>query len=90
MTAPTVSEEALWEEVQAAFDQMDADAVHSHVPGEIVRAMQSPEASIVDVPINGIPTSVLIPAGSLTSSEVVTAWQSLRARIVAERMEAVS
>ena len=90
MTAPTVTDEELWAELQAALDQFAADAVTSSVPSVIVWAMQSPHAAIVTAPIDGIPASVPIQAGRLTADEVVSAWQDLRASIVAERMEAVS
>lgn len=90
MTAATVSEEALWDELWAALDQFVADAVTSSVPAPIVRAMQSPDAAIVTIAIDGIPATVPIQAGPLTPDEVVSAWQDLRARIVADRMEAVS
>ena len=90
MTAPTVTGRALWDELWDALDQFVADAVTSCVPAAIVQAMQSPDASIVTTPVDGIPASVPIQAGRLTPDEVVSAWQDLRASIVADRLEAVS
>lgn len=90
MTAPAATDEALWKAVREALDQFVADAVTSCVPAPIVRAMQSPDAHLVDTTVNGVPTSIPVPAGRLTPNEIVSAWQDLRASIVAEQLEAVS
>jgi hypothetical protein len=90
MTAPTVPGRALWDELWDALDQFVADAATSCVPAPVVRAMQSPDASVVDTTVGGMPVSMFIRAGRLTPAEIVASWQEMRASVAADRLEAVS